>query len=227
MFIRQLEYLAALDRERHFGRAAAACHAAQPTLSAGIRSLERELGVPLVRRGRQFEELTPEGELILGWAQRVLADLESLQQEASRLRGGLEGTLRIGAIPTSLPLSPLVTARFRERHPRMRVRLVSMNSRQIAHGLEHGEIDAGLTYLDNEPIAHVDTVPLWREHYLLVTPADSELGAETAVPLGRRRRAPALPAHARHAAPPDRRRRVPVRRARRRARRSRPTRSPR
>jgi DNA-binding transcriptional LysR family regulator len=182
VFIRQLEYLAALDRERHFGRAAAACHAAQPTLSAGIRSLERELGVPLVRRGRQFEELTPEGELILGWAQRALADLESLQQEASRLRGGLEGTLRIGAIPTSLPLSPLVTTRFRERHPRMRVRLVSMNSRQIAHGLEHGEIDAGLTYLDNEPIAHVDTVPLWREHYLLVTPADSDLGAQTAVP---------------------------------------------
>ena len=82
MFIRQLEYLAALDRERHFGRAAAACHAAQPTLSAGIRSLERELGVPLVRRGREFEALTPEGELILGWAQRALADLESLQQEA-------------------------------------------------------------------------------------------------------------------------------------------------
>jgi DNA-binding transcriptional LysR family regulator len=176
MFIRQLEYLVALDRERHFGRAAAACHAAQPTLSAGIRSLERELGVPLVRRGREFEALTPEGELILGWAQRALADLESLQQEASRLRGGLEGTLRIGAIPTSLPLSPLVTARFRERHPRMRVRLISMNSRQLAHGLEHGEIDAGLTYLDNEPIADVDALPLWREHYLLVIPADTSFG---------------------------------------------------
>jgi DNA-binding transcriptional LysR family regulator len=177
MFIRQLEYLAALDRERHFGRAAAACHAAQPTLSAGIRSLERELGVPLVRRGREFEALTPEGELILGWAQRALADITSLQQEASRLRGGLEGTLRIGAIPTSLPRSPLLTTRFRERHPRMRVRLTSMSSRQIAHGLEHGEIEAGLTYLDNEPLAHVDAVPLWRERYLLVTPAGEDFGS--------------------------------------------------
>jgi DNA-binding transcriptional LysR family regulator len=182
MFIRQLEYLAALDRERHFGRAAAACHAAQPTLSAGIRSLERELGVPLVRRGREFEALTPEGELILGWAQRALADIESLQQEASRLRGGLEGTLRIGAIPTSLPRSPRVTTRFRERHPRMRVRLTSMSSRQIAHGLEHGEIEAGLTYLDNEPLAHVDAVPLWRERYLLVAPAGGELGDAASVP---------------------------------------------
>jgi DNA-binding transcriptional LysR family regulator len=181
MFIRQLEYLAALDRERHFGRASAACHAAQPTLSAGIRSLERELGVPLVRRGRQFEGLTPEGERVLGWAQRALADLDSLRQEATRLRGGLEGTLRIGAIPTSLPFSPLVTARFRERHPRMRVRLASMSSREIAHGLEHAEIDAGLTYLDNEPLEHVDAVALWHEHYLLVTAVDGEHGSEATV----------------------------------------------
>jgi DNA-binding transcriptional LysR family regulator len=177
MFIRQLEYLAALDRERHFGRAATACHVSQPTLSAGIRSLERELGIALVRRGREFEDLTAEGELILGWAQRTLADLESLKQEASRLRGGLEGTLRIGAIPTSLPLSPRITARFRERHPRMRVRLMSMSSRQIAHGLEHGELEAGLTYLDNEPLARVDAIPLWTERYLLVTAAGTGFGA--------------------------------------------------
>ncbi len=176
MFIRQLEYLVALDRERHFGRAARACHASQPTLSAGIRSLERELGVPLVQRGRDFKALTPEGKLIIGWAQRALADLESLQQEASRLRGGLEGTLRVGAIPTSLPLAPLVTARFRERHPRMRVQWLSMNSAQIAHGLEHGEVDAGLTYLDNDPIEHADVLPLWREGYRLVVPADTAFG---------------------------------------------------
>ena len=182
VFIRQLEYLAALDRERHFGRASAACHVSQPTLSAGIRSLERELGIPLARRGHTFEGLTPEGERILGWGQRALADLESLRQEASRLRGGLEGVLRLGAIPTSLPLSPRVTARLRERHPRMRVRLTSMTSRQIAYGLAHGEIDAGMTYLDNEPLADVDTLPLWREHYLLVTPAASETGARGTVP---------------------------------------------
>ena len=172
MFLRQLEYLAALDRERHFGRASTACHVSQPTLSAGIRGLERELGIPLVRRGRRFEGLTPEGERVLQWAQRTLSDVDALHQEASRLRGGLEGTLRIGAIPTSLPLSPAITTRFRDRHPRMRVRWISMTSHQIAHGLAHGEIDAGLTYLDNEPLANVDTLALWRERYLLVTDAD-------------------------------------------------------
>lgn len=177
MHLRQLAYLVALERERHFGRAAAACHVTQPTLSAGIRGLERELGVPLVQRGRQFESLTPEGEQILGWAQRSLASIDSLNQEASRLRGGLEGTLRIGAIPTSLPLSPRITARFRERHPAMRVRWVSASSRQIASGLAHGAIDAGLTYLDNEPLAGVDTLALWREHYMLVTPDPAFAGA--------------------------------------------------
>jgi len=101
MFARQLEYLVALDRERHFGRAAATCHVSQPALSEAVRSLERELGVPLVRRSRRFEGFTPEGERVLRWAQRAVADLRGLEQEASRLRGGLDGTLRIGAIPTS------------------------------------------------------------------------------------------------------------------------------
>ena len=107
MFSRQLEYLVALDRERHFGRAAASCHVSQPALSEAIRSLERELGVPLVRRGRRFEGLTPEGERVLTWAQRAVANLRGLEQEVSRLREGLVGTLRLGAIPTSLPTSSL------------------------------------------------------------------------------------------------------------------------
>jgi len=172
MFIRQLEYLAALARERHFGRAAAACHVSQPALSAAVRGLERELGVPLVRRSRRFEGFTPEGERVLVWVQRAIGDLDGLAQEVSRLRGGMEGTLRLGAIPTSLPASTLVTTRFRERHPRMRIQVLSMSSRQIAHGLAHGELDAGLTYLDNEPLAYVDTLALWHEHYLLLSAAD-------------------------------------------------------
>ena len=65
--------------------------------------------MPLVRRGREFEALTPEGELILGGRSGRSPTSSPCKQEASRLRGGLEGTLRIGAIPTSLPLSPRVT----------------------------------------------------------------------------------------------------------------------
>src|SRR4051794_41888015 len=89
MFARQLEYLVALDRERHFGRAAAACHVSQPALSEAIRSLERELGVPLVVRGRRFEGLTPEGERVLTRAPRAVGNPPGLAQEGSRLREGL------------------------------------------------------------------------------------------------------------------------------------------
>ena len=181
MFLRQLEYLAALDRERHFGRAAVACHVSQPALSAAVSSLERELGIPLVRRARRFEGFTPEGERVLTWVHRALTDLDGLEQEVSRLRGGMEGTLRIGAIPTSLPVSTLVTTPFRERHPLMRIQVMSMSSRQIAEGLARGELDAGLTYLDNEPLADVATLALWREHYLLLVAADGPFaGAVTA-----------------------------------------------
>lgn len=145
MFIRQLEYLAALDRERHFGRAAAACRVSQPALSSAIAGLETELGLPLVRRGRRFEGFTSEGERVLVWVHRALEDLTGLEQEVGRLRGGLEGTLRIGAVPTSLPVSTLVTSRFRERHPRMRIQVMSMNSGQVADGLMAGELDADAT----------------------------------------------------------------------------------
>ena len=178
MQLRQLEYLVALDRERHFGAAARACHVSQPALSTAIRALERELGVPLVRRSGRFEGFTEEGERVLVWARRALTDVQSLSQEVDRLRSGLEGTLRIGAIPTALTASSLVSARFRHAHPRMRVHLRSMTSREIAHGLAHGDLDAGLTYLDNEPLADVDTLGLWRERYLVIG-SPEQIGTNT------------------------------------------------
>ena len=87
MFVRQLSYLVALARERHFGRAAETCSVSQPALSAAIRNMEDELGMPIVqRRGRSFEGFTPEGERLLGWARQILADWSHLRQEASGAR---------------------------------------------------------------------------------------------------------------------------------------------
>ena len=177
MFLRQMEYLVALNRERHFGRAALACHVSQPALSAAIRTLERELGLPLVRRGHRFEGITPEGQRVLVWARRMVSDARGLDQDVSRLRGGLEGTLRLGAIPTALAASTLVTIPFRERHPRARVEIRSMTSREIARGLATAELDAGFTYLENEPLTDVESTPLWRERYLLLTGTEGPLPA--------------------------------------------------
>jgi DNA-binding transcriptional LysR family regulator len=171
MLIRHLEYLCALHRERHFARAAAACNVTQPTLSAGIKQIEEVLGVLLVERGHRFIGFTAEGERVLGWAQRVLADYEGLTQELGSLREGLFGRLQIGVIPTALPLMHLLTEPFAERHPRTATAVLSMSSADIQRGLDAFELDAGVTYLDNEPLARVRTVPLYEERYVLVTPA--------------------------------------------------------
>lgn len=179
--VRQLAYLAALAREEHFGRAAQACHVSQPTLSAGIRRLEEELGVPLVRRGRRFEGLTPEGVRMLAWAQRVLADVGAMRADAGALREGLVGRLRIGAIPTSLPIVSLLTAPLCPRHPSLDLSVVSMTSREIEAGLRDARLDVGLTYLDNEPLRGVRSAPLYEERYLYLVPDGGPGAAEAAV----------------------------------------------
>lgn len=178
MLLRQLEYLVALARERHFGRAAAACHVSQPSLSAAIRTLERELDTPLVHRDQRFDGLTPEGERVLLWAHRILAERDALLDDLAAMRQGLTGTLRIGAIPTALTAVSLLTAPFCQRHPHARVSLQSLSSREIAHGLAEFELDVALTYLDGEPLGRVRRLPVYEEHYLLLAPDDSALARQ-------------------------------------------------
>lgn len=174
--LQHLAYLAALARERHFGRAAAACSVTQPTLSAGIRRLEEAAGFPLVRRGQRYEGLTPEGERLLGWAKRIVADVGGLEEDVDAMRRGLSGRLRLGAVPTSLSCAAFVTRPFRAAYPGVTVAVYSLNSRQIERGLADYELELGLTYLDSEPLEGVRTLPLYRERYVLLTAADGPLG---------------------------------------------------
>ena len=113
MFIRQLEYLVTLAREKHFARAAEACHVSQPALSSGIRSLEKELGVVIVQRERRFVGFTAEGERVLDWAQQTLASLAHMREDASTAKSAMSGLLRIGAIPTTMTMSAHLTAAWR------------------------------------------------------------------------------------------------------------------
>jgi DNA-binding transcriptional LysR family regulator len=190
MLLRQLEYLVALARERHFARAAAACYVSQPSLSAAIQRLEHELNVPIVRRGRRYEGLTPEGEVVLAWAHRILAERDALRQELSALREGLTGTLRLGVVPTALPAASLLTTPFCERHPHARVSIESLSSADITQGLAEFELDAAMTYLDDESLRGVRRLPLYEERYVLLTPVEGPLGA---VPAASWSQAAALP----------------------------------
>ena len=182
--IDKLEFLIALARERHFGRAAESCGVTQPTLSAGLKQLEASLGVLLVHRGSRFRSLTEEGERVLGWAQRIVGDTRAMRQEVGTLRQGLTGHLRIAAIPTALAMVSSLTTPFRQRHPGVQFTVLSRNSAEVLHMLEAIEIDAGLTYLDNEPVTRMRTVPLYREQYRLVTSRGGALADRSSVSWG-------------------------------------------
>ena len=170
MVLRQLEYLAALAREKHFGRAADACHVSQPTLSAAIRLLEEDLGAPIVERGHRYVGLTPQGQVALEHVHRILAEVENLRRGLEEIDKGLTGRLRIGAIPTALPIVSQLTGPFFNRYPGVTVAVMSLNSQEIERGIEDFELDAGLTYLDAEPLGHVKAKPLCIEEYLFLTP---------------------------------------------------------
>lgn len=179
--IDKLEFLLALAKEQHFGRAAEACGVSQPTLSAGIKQLEDSLGVLLVQRGSRFHSFTPEGERVLGWARRIVGDSRALRQDIESLKHGLSGHLKIAAIPTALAVVADVTTPYREKHPNVRFTILSRNSIEVLAMLENLEVDAGITYLDNEPLGRVNTVPIYKERYRLVTSIEGPFGDRESV----------------------------------------------
>jgi DNA-binding transcriptional LysR family regulator len=181
VLIQQLEYLVTLARERHFGRAATVCNVSQPTLSVAIRRLERELGVVIVLRGHRFEGFTDEGSRVVTWAHRILAERDELLADVERMRGKLSAMARVGAIPTSVPAIPLLTARFLRDNPAATIRVEATSSREIAVRLADFEIDAGLTYLDDETPPGTRRIELYRERYILLAPAAHPIMTENEV----------------------------------------------
>ena len=200
--IDKLEYFIALAREQHFGRAAEECGVTQPTLSAGIKQLEDTLGVMLVQRGSRFQGLTPEGSRVLEWARRIVGDARTMREEMRAARQGLAGHVRIAAIPTALAMTPRLTTPFRAKHPGVTFSILSRNSIEVLTLLDNFEIDIGITYLENEPLGRVASVPLYSERYQLITAAGNLYSDRATVTWAEVAPAAALPADARHAEPP-------------------------
>jgi DNA-binding transcriptional LysR family regulator len=181
MDIRQLSYLVALAREKHFTRAADACGVTQPTLSGRIAQLEQELGIPIVIRGNRYIGLTPEGERVLKWAQTILEDFEGLRSDLAHATDAPLGRLTFGAIPSALPtLAPLTDA-MRKKFPKLSFTVLSMSSEEIRRSLEDFSIDLGVTYLDNEPIDLALSKPLYMERYRLFVRDDHALAGRDTV----------------------------------------------
>jgi DNA-binding transcriptional LysR family regulator len=170
VLLRQLEYLVALAQARHFAKAAQACFVSQPALSEGIRKLEEELGIPLVQRGRRFDGFTLEGERVVMWARRILADRDAMQGEIQALRAGLSGRLRIGTVPTASTAVALLTQPFCAANPLATVQVFAdLQAEDIVSRLRTYELDAAVTYHSSVAAHDFKFVPLYRERYVLLT----------------------------------------------------------
>jgi DNA-binding transcriptional LysR family regulator len=177
----KLEMFIALAKEEHFGRAAESLGVTQPTLSTGIKQLEEQLGVQLVFRGSRYGGLTPEGQSALVWARRIVGDARQLREEMRHTRHGLAGQLRIAVIPTALTWASKLSSRFGEKHPNVRFTILSRTSIEILSMIDNLDVDAGISYLDNEPMGRVSTEPLYEERYMLVCAAGSPFARRSSV----------------------------------------------
>lgn len=174
--IEKLEFLITVASEKSFSRAAELCGVTQPTLSAGVKQLEDSLGVLLVNRSSRFHGLTAEGERVLEWAKRIVGDARAMRQDVRSMKEGLTGQLKVAVIPTALGIVSALTTPYREKHPGVNFTVLSASSAEVLAMLDNLEIDAGITYLNNEPLGRVRTVPMCQERYRLLTFADNPLG---------------------------------------------------
>lgn len=179
--IDKLEFLLALAREKNFGKAAEVCGVTQPSLSAGIKQLEDSFGLLLVQRSSRFIGFTAEGERVLDWARRIVGDARAMRQEVQALKSGLIGHLKIAAIPTALGMVSALTTPYRAKHPSVKFTILSRTSIEVLGMLENLEVDAGITYVDNEPLGRARSIPLYTEQYRLLTSKDSLLGQRDSV----------------------------------------------
>jgi len=165
MTLQQLEYILAVDRYRHFGRAAEACNVTQPTLSAMIGKLEEELNAKLFDRNRQPICPTPVGEQVLRQAKEVLAQADSIKDIVEEEKHSLNGTFRVGILPTIAPyLLPRFFPQLMKKYPTLDIRVREMKTYQIKEALLQGDIDAGIL-AQIEDLEEYDQTHLFYEKY--------------------------------------------------------------
>ena len=175
MFLRQLQYLIALEQEGHFSRAAERCHVSQPSLSSAIKKLEEELGVPIILRDQKFQGFTAEGKRVVEWSKRLLSDRSAMLEELAIMRDNLLGQLRIGAMPTSSPMLPIVSRLFQEKYPGVQIDVQFMGIDQLTLALKNFELDVGISDLDQMVGSRLETLPLYEEPLHLLLPENDWL----------------------------------------------------
>lgn len=173
--LRDLYYLVAVADTRHFGRAAAACHVSQPTLSAQLKKLEEYLGVQLIERGTKRASLTAAGQRVVARAREMLEASDDIVEIAKSFGDPLAGRLRLALLPTIGPyLLPRVTPRIRKALPRLELMLYEYQTAPMLERLRAGEIDAGILALPVD-LEGLDAKTLYDEPFVLVAPEGHRL----------------------------------------------------
>ncbi|PID45295.1 MAG: DNA-binding transcriptional regulator OxyR [Proteobacteria bacterium] len=174
--LRDLEYLDAIQKYTHFGRAAEACHVSQPTLSAQLRKLEKQLGLTLVERHPRNVMLTDAGMTLAEKAREVLQSARAFEDTARTLSDPLAGDLKIGLIPTLAPyLLPHITSEITNAMPQLQLYLFEKQTKVLLQDLDKGDMDILiLPWLDDE-MKRFEHYKLMDEALVLASPPDHPL----------------------------------------------------
>ena len=145
MTLQQLEYIIAVDKHRHFTKAAEQCFVTQPTLSAMIQKLEEELDVKIFDRNRQPIAPTQVGALIIQQARDILVQVDNVKNIIEEEKQEIGGKFHIGVLPTIAPyLLPRFFQDMVEKYPKLDLTVSEMKTPDIKRALLTGEIDAGI-----------------------------------------------------------------------------------
>jgi DNA-binding transcriptional LysR family regulator len=183
MELRHLRTIVAVARHGSFTKAAEELYLAQSAISQQIRRLEQELGVEVFRRTSRSVELTDEGRVILGYAQRVLAEVDGLHCELEELTGLLRGKLRIGGVYPTGPYDLFgMLADFRAEHPGVAIHMVEDTQDGVLEALRADELDCAFTALNPDALGNEFAATLlWEEEIVVALPPGHPLCGSTQV----------------------------------------------
>lgn len=181
MTLTELKYIVAVARERHFGKAAEACHVSQPTLSVAIKKLEEELDVKLFERSANEVAVTPLGEEIIRQAQSVLEQASAIKEIAKRGKDPLAGQLTLGVIYTIGPyILPDLVRRAIDTAPQMPLMLQENFTLRLLEMLRTGEIDCAIL-AEPFPDAGLAIAPLYDEPFVAAIPNNHPLAQHESI----------------------------------------------
>lgn len=184
MNLRELEYLVAVDDERHFHRAAERCFVSQPTLSGQLKKLEEELGVLLVERSSRQVNMTDVGTAVAEQARQVLSGVQAIRDIAQTYHDPMAGDVRVGIIPTIAPyLLPIIMPQLNKKFPHMQFWLYEYQTHVLLEKLRRAELDVLLLALPVEKHEFTE-LDLFREPFRLALRHDEDLAQQELVSMG-------------------------------------------